>query len=106
MSQSRIFSVIVVSVVLLAVAVPAAQARTLDTSPRVLQPADGSWLAAPMSWLAQLLGLERQAPRAVAKTDTTVTTTTTITGTTMTISVTLHPNTGACIDPNGCRPGG
>ncbi len=103
MSQSRIFSIIVVSVVLLAVAVPAAQARTLDTSPRVLQPADGSWLAAPLSWLAQLFGLERQAPRAVAKIDTTGTTTT---GTTLTINIILKPNTGSCIDPNGCRPGG
>lgn len=103
MSQSRIFSAIVVSVVLLAVAVPAAQARTLDTSPRVLKPADGSWLTAPLSWLAQLVGLERQAPRAVAKTETT--TTGTGTGTTMTITIILRPNTGPCIDPNGCRPG-
>ena len=101
MSQSRIFSVIVVSVVLLALAVPAAQARTLDTSPRVLKPADGSWLTAPLSWLAQLVGLERQAPRAVAKTETTTGTTTT----TLTLSVILKPNTGPCIDPNGCRPG-
>jgi hypothetical protein len=95
MSLSRIVSVTVVCLVLLAIAVPAAQARTLDTSPRVLQPVNGSWLAASVSWLAQIFGLERQAPQGVvAKTDTTTTTTTST-------STGLHPMTGSCIDPLG-----
>lgn len=96
MSLSRIFSVVVVSVVLLAVAVPAAQARTLDTSSRALRPVDGSWLAASMSWLSHFLGIEMPVPAATAREKTAM----------ITIVITpppLQPLTGSCIDPLG-RP--
>ena len=91
MSLSRTFCVVVVSVVLLAVAVPAAQARTLDTSSRVLRPVDGSWLAASMSWFAQLFRIELQVPVAREKTGTVS-------------PPTAKPMTGACIDPLGGIP--
>jgi hypothetical protein len=94
MSLSRIFSVVVVSVVLLAVAVPAAQARTLDTSSRVLRPVDGSWLAASMSWLSHFLGVEMPVPSAIVKVDTTTQPPSLTTGGRV-------PMTGACIDPLG-----
>jgi hypothetical protein len=90
MRLSRTLNVVVVVFVLLAVAVPAAQAGTLERSERVLSPVDGSWLAASMSWLAQLFGFDRQEPQAVQKVDVT------------TISVPpMRPMTGACIDPLG-----
>jgi len=88
----------VVVFVLLVLAVPAAQARTLDTSPRVLLPADGSWLAASMSWLTNFFGVQIPVPSFVQKTDTTTVTTT--------VTIILRPNTGSCIDPNGCHFGG
>jgi uncharacterized membrane protein len=97
MSLSRTLNVVVVVFVLLVLAVPAAQARTLDTSSRVLRPVDGSWLAASMSWLTQFFGIQTPAPSFVPKLDTTIT---------ATITVILRPNTGSCIDPNGCHLGG
>ena len=97
MSLSRIFSVAVVSVALLAVTVPAAQARTLDMSSRVLRPVDGSWLAASMSWLSHFLGIERPVPSFVPKTDTTTPPPPSLT------TGGRMPTTGSCIDPLG-RP--
>jgi hypothetical protein len=99
MRLSRTLNVMVVVVVLLVFAMPAAQARTLDTSSRVLRPADGSWLAASMSWLSHFLGIQMPVPSFVQKTNTTTTSPSTSTGGKV-------PMTGSCIDPNGCYLGG
>jgi hypothetical protein len=91
MRLSRTLNVVVVVFVLLAVAVPAAQAGTLERSERVLSPVDGSWLAASMSWLAQLFGFDRQEPQAVQKV-----------GVLSAIEPPpVRPMTGSCIDPLG-----
>lgn len=94
MRLSRTLNVMVVVFVVLVLAVPAVQARTLDTSSRVLRPVDGSWLASSMSWLSHFFGIEMPVPSFVQKTDTTTTPPPTTSGT-------YRPNTGACIDPLG-----
>ena len=83
--------VLLVTVVLLAMAVPAAQARSIDKPQPVLHSPGGSWLDVALSWLNRLAGSEPPAAM-TAKTTTTTDTTT---------KSTIIPMTGGCIDPLG-----
>ena len=88
--------VTLVTVVLLAMAVPAAQARTIEKPQPAVHSQDGSWLAYAldnaMVWLARLAGNEPPVTSRTKSSDTTTT-----------ISTGGHyiPLTGVCIDPQG-----
>ncbi|HSS51022.1 MAG TPA: hypothetical protein VLX28_18940 [Thermoanaerobaculia bacterium] len=88
--------VLLVTVVLLAMAVPAAQARGIEKPQPSIHSQDGAWLNLAMAWLARLAGTE---PPAVSRTLKSTTTTTTTTTTPPNGHYT--PMTGPCIDPLG-----
>lgn len=95
--------VLLVTVVLLAMAVPA-QARPVDNPQPAIHSQGGAWLAysldAAMTWLARLAGSEPPAAM-TEKTTTTI-------GTGTTTGGHYTPMTGPCIDPMGvshCGPG-
>ena len=93
MSLTRNFAAILLSVTLLAIAAPAAQALPLGNV-HSGGAVDGSWFGAALTWLHQLLGLQTsgaQTSKERAATDLGSSTTTTSGGL-----------TGSCIDPNGC----
>ncbi len=95
---TRIFAAAVLTIAMLVVTVPTAQARPLGQS-QSSRTVDGDWIGAALSWLGQLLGVPRPpAPRNERQKDGTYTGTTGGGG-----------FTGSCIDPNGCiivaRPG-
>lgn len=95
-SMSRVLSVSAVVLSLAILSVPVANARPLeDRAPAVHH--EASWLAAAMSWVANLLGGDhREALK-----------TTTADGTgTGTLSGGAKPMTGSCIDPQGFCHGG
>ncbi|HEV7784862.1 MAG TPA: hypothetical protein VGQ28_05965 [Thermoanaerobaculia bacterium] len=95
--------VLLVTVVLLAMSVPAAQARGLEKPQPSVHSQGGAWLAYSvgnalddaMAWLARLAGSAPPAVSRTMKSTTTTTTTTTIPGGHYT------PMTGPCIDPLG-----
>ena len=94
---TRIFAAAVVTMTMLVITVPAAQARPL-AKPQSVQLMDGDWIGAALSWLNQLLGVQRTpAPRNERQKDGVST------------GTTGGGFTGSCIDPNGCivvtRPG-
>ncbi len=89
---TRNFAAILLTVTLLAIAAPAAQALPLGKVPPG-SAMDGSWFGAALSWLSQLLGVPTpgvQSAKEKASTDI---------GSSTTTSGGL---TGSCIDPNGC----
>jgi hypothetical protein len=93
MSLTRNFAAIVLTVTLLAVAAPAAQALPLGKVPPG-SAVDGSWFGAAMTWLSHLLGLQTsgsQTTKERGSMDIGSSTTTSSGG-----------YTGSCIDPNGC----
>ena len=103
MNRSRALVAVILSVVLLAVAAPALEARPLAKPQVSVQAFGGEWLNAAWSWLAQALRIEPATPVArqeKVKTDP---------GTTTTTGGGLggaRPMAGSCIDPNGCTFGG
>lgn len=101
MNRSRALVAAVLSVVLLAVAAPALEARPLAKPQVSIQALGGEWLNAAWSWLAQALRIEPATPAArqqKAKTDPTTETGGGLGG--------ARPMAGSCIDPNGCTFGG
>lgn len=89
--MTRNFAAILLSVTMLAIAVPAAQALPLGKVPPG-SAVDGSWFGAALSWLSQLLGLQTSETRISEKASTDIGSSTTTSG----------GLTGSCIDPNGC----
>lgn len=107
MNRSRALVAAVLSVVLLAVAAPALEARPL-AKPRVsVQALEGDWLNAAWNWLAQALRIEPATPVArqekLQSSGSGGTTTTTGSGG---VLGGARPMAGSCIDPNGCTFGG
>ncbi|HYX26400.1 MAG TPA: hypothetical protein VFC23_19760 [Thermoanaerobaculia bacterium] len=99
MRLNRTFTVVVVALALLAVTLPAAQARSFEPPQPAVHSPGGSWMAAAVTWLARLVGA---APPPVSSRSAATTTTTTN-------NYVMIPMTGVCIDPNGnqvpCRGG-
>lgn len=101
MRLTRTSVLVVVTIILLAMAVPAAQAQAIEKPQPVLHSQGEAWLVyslenaldRAMSWLTRLTSGE---PRTVmtAKTSST-------SGTGNGIGNTIGPLTGSCIDPNG-----
>lgn len=106
MNRSRALVAGVLSIVLLAVAAPALEARPLAKPQVSVQALGGEWLNAAWSWLAQTLRLEPATPVArqekIQSTGTGGTNTTTPGGG----LGGARPMNGSCIDPNGCTFGG
>ena len=105
MNRSRAFFAVVLSIVLLAAAAPALEARPL-AKPQVSVPDLGSeWLSAAWSWLAQALRIDPATPAAhqekVQSGGSGGTTTNSGGG-----LGGARPMNGSCIDPNGCTFGG
>jgi len=90
--------IVVVAVVLLAVAVPAVQARSIEKPQPVLHSLGGSWLDVALSWLERLAGSEPPAP-AVARAK--ASTSNPPPGTGSSPGPVKVPETGGCIDPLG-----
>lgn len=90
--MTRNFAAILLSVTLLAIAAPAAQALPLGKVPPG-SAVDGGWFGAALTWLSQRLGLQTSGAQTSKEL--------TSTGTGGS-----RPNggglTGSCIDPNGC----
>jgi hypothetical protein len=107
MNRSRTLVAVVLSVVLLAVAAPALEARPL-AKPQVSVGAIGSdWLSAAWGWLAQALRISSPAPSArQEKVQSTGSGGTTTSGGGLGARPNGGPFTGSCIDPNGCEAGG
>lgn len=103
MNRSRAIVAAVLSVVLLAAAAPALEARPLAKPQVSVQAIGGEWLSAAWSWLAQALRIDPATPgvrQQKAKPDP---------GTTTETGGALggaRPMAGSCIDPNGCTFGG
>jgi len=91
--MTRKFAAILLSVTLLAIAAPAAQALPLGKVPPG-STVDGSWFGAALTWLSQLLGLQTSGVQSMQEKATS-----TGSGSSMTTGGGL---TGSCIDPNGC----
>jgi hypothetical protein len=88
---TRIFAAALVTMTMLVVTAPAAQARPL-AKPQSVQTLSGDWLGAALSWLNQLL--VRQTPQNTReKASTAPTDSNTTSG---------GGFTGSCIDPDGC----
>lgn len=105
MNRSRALVAAVLSIVLLAVAAPALEARPLAKPQVSVQALGGEWLTAAWSWLAQALRIEPATPAArqekVQSSGSGGTTTTSGGG-----LGGARPMNGSCIDPNGCTFGG
>jgi len=96
MSQLRVRRVAaMIVVVVLALALPTAQARTLARTPATTVTAT-SWLAAFANWAA---GLFTQT--ATGKPSPVATSAASLTGIGIDSNPKAHPNTGSCIDPEG-----
>jgi hypothetical protein len=93
--------VLLVTVVLLAMAVPAAQARAIEKPRPALYSQGAAWLDFAMSWLARLAGGE--PPVAAARQKPTIATNTSPGPGPGTGPPVKLPMTGSCIDPNGGR---
>ncbi|HEX6901088.1 MAG TPA: hypothetical protein VF789_15295 [Thermoanaerobaculia bacterium] len=89
---TRNFAAILLSVTLLAIAAPAAQALPLGKVPPG-NAADGSWFGAALTWLSQFLGLQTSGAQISKEKASTGIGSSTTTGGGL---------TGSCIDPNGC----
>lgn len=103
MNRSRALVAAILSVVLLAVAAPALEARPLAKPQVSVQALGGEWLNAAWTWLAQALRLEPATPAARQQKAKPDPGTTTETGGGLGGA---RPMTGSCIDPNGCTFGG
>lgn len=88
---TRNFAAILLSVTLLAIAAPAAQALPLGKVPPG-SAVDGNWFGAALSWLSQLLGVQTSGAQTREKVVPSAGGGTTTSG----------GLTGSCIDPNGC----
>jgi hypothetical protein len=101
MNRSRAFFAVVLSLVLLAAAAPALEARPLAKPQVAVHALGGEWLSAAWSWLAQALRIEPATPTArqeKVRSDPTTETGGGLGG--------ARPMAGSCIDPNGCTFGG
>jgi hypothetical protein len=87
----RLFAVAVVVLSLTVLSVPAAQARPLEAR----EPAhlDSSWFQSALSWIFSLVPTEGRGTMHQATAADGLLTVTGI--------ITIHPNTGSCIDPLG-----
>ncbi len=104
MNRSRALVAAVLSVVLLAVAAPALEARPLAKPQVSVQALGGEWLNAAWSWLAQALRIEPATPAArQEKASSGSGGSTTNSGGGLGGA---KPTAGSCIDPNGCSFGG
>jgi hypothetical protein len=103
MNRSRALVAAVLSVVLLAVAAPALEARPLAKPQVSVSALGGEWLSAAWSWLAQALRIDPATPAARQEKVRSDPGTTTGSGG----LGGARPMTGSCIDPNGgCIIGG
>ena len=105
MNRSRALVAVILSVVLLAVAAPALEARPLAKPQVSVQAFGGEWLNAAWSWLAQALRIAPATPTARQE----KASSSGSGGTTTTSGGGLggaRPMAGSCIDPNGCTFGG
>jgi len=99
MRLTRTFVVTMVTVVLLAMAVPAAQAQAVEKPQPVLHAQGVAWLGFAVTWLARLGGNE--PPEINRMTNKTTSSTTPLPPPTGTDGGHYVPNTGSCIDPMG-----
>lgn len=103
MNRSRALSAVVLSVVLLATAAPALEARPLAKPQISVSAFGGEWLSAAWDWLAQAFQIEPKptASKGVPKAG----------GNGNNPPPPMYqmnggPMNGSCIDPNGCTFGG
>lgn len=106
MNRSRAFFAVVLSIVLLAAAAPALEARPLAKPQVSVSALGGEWLNAAWSWLAQALRIDPATPAVhrekVQSTGSGGTNTTSGGG----LGGARGPMAGSCIDPWGCSFGG